>query len=123
MCLPSLNASLTCRVFDVQKHYWGATIVAHGFRALYMDSDAIVLKNPLPWFSREYDVQASGCACGWPQAAKKKCPCMLPCKMVSIAAHHAAGPQRLGRPQAAHGGRRVEPRLRKAFFEGAGASV
>ena len=60
LCLPSLNASLTCRVFDVQKHYWGATIVAHGFRALYMDSDAIVLKNPLPWFSPEYDVQASG---------------------------------------------------------------
>jgi len=25
-------------VFDVQKHYWGATIIARGFRALYMVS-------------------------------------------------------------------------------------
>ncbi len=44
----------------MQKHYWGATIVAHGFRALYADSDAIFVKNPLPWFNPAYDVQASG---------------------------------------------------------------
>lgn len=25
-----------CRVFDVQKHYWGATIIARGYRVLYM---------------------------------------------------------------------------------------
>ncbi|PRW44369.1 putative dolichyl pyrophosphate Glc1Man9 c2 alpha-1,3-glucosyltransferase [Chlorella sorokiniana] len=46
------------RVFDVQKHYWGATIIARGFRALYMDSDAIVLQDPLPTFRPDYDVQS-----------------------------------------------------------------
>ena len=30
------TSALSCRVFDVQKHYWGATIIARGFRALYM---------------------------------------------------------------------------------------
>ena len=48
---------LPCRVFDVQKHYWGSTLIAHGFRALYMDSDAIVLQNPLEHFHPDYDVQ------------------------------------------------------------------
>jgi len=51
-------------VFDVQKHYWGATIIAHGYRALYMDSDAVVLKNPLPHFSPDYDVQVGGGGAG-----------------------------------------------------------
>ena len=44
-------------MFDVQKHYWGSTIIAHGFRALYADSDAIVLSNPLVHFQPEWDVQ------------------------------------------------------------------
>ena len=44
-------------MFDVQKHYWGSTLIAHGFRALYMDSDAIVLQNPLEHFHPDYDVQ------------------------------------------------------------------
>ena len=35
LCLP--RHAFVCSVFDVQKHYWGSTIIAQGFRALYMD--------------------------------------------------------------------------------------
>lgn len=35
-CVAHFLLPARCRVFDVQKHYWGATIIARGFRALYM---------------------------------------------------------------------------------------
>ena len=45
------------RVFDVAKHYWGATIISHGYRALYLDADVATLENPLPYFDQGWDVQ------------------------------------------------------------------
>jgi hypothetical protein len=28
-----------------------------GYRVMYLDTDALVLKNPLPYFSEQYDMQ------------------------------------------------------------------
>ena len=45
--------------WDVQKGWWGWRMTSLGFRVLYLDSDAIVLRDPFVAFSHpfEYDVQ------------------------------------------------------------------
>ncbi|KAK2076196.1 hypothetical protein QBZ16_001128 [Prototheca wickerhamii] len=46
------------RVFDVQKHWWGWWIIENGFRAAYMDGDAVTIQDPfLAFQDAEYDVQ------------------------------------------------------------------
>jgi hypothetical protein len=50
-------APAAAQEFDVQKHWWGWRLAFLGFRALYMDSDAVVLRDPLPLFDAPYDVQ------------------------------------------------------------------
>jgi hypothetical protein len=41
----------------VQKHWWGWRLASLGFRSLYLDSDAAVLRDPLPAFEEPFDVQ------------------------------------------------------------------
>jgi hypothetical protein len=50
------------REFDVQKHWWGMRIVELGLKALYMDSDNVVLKDPFQPFALPFDVQVLQCA-------------------------------------------------------------
>ncbi|GAB4813837.1 hypothetical protein N2152v2_000883 [Parachlorella kessleri] len=45
------------RTFDLQKHWWGLQVVKHGYKALYLDSDAVIIQNPLPPFEEPFDVQ------------------------------------------------------------------
>jgi hypothetical protein len=45
------------REFDVQKHWWGMRIVELGLKALYMDSDNVVLRDPMQPFTLPFDVQ------------------------------------------------------------------
>ena len=56
------NNHVANRIFDVQKHYWGAAIIAQGFRALYLDADVVTRSNPLKHFTPDYEVQVWG---GW----------------------------------------------------------
>jgi hypothetical protein len=51
------------REFDVQKHWWGWRMASLGFRVLYMDSDAMVVSNPLAAFDEPFDVQVGVCLC------------------------------------------------------------
>lgn len=43
--------------FDVEKHWWGWRIASLGYRAIYMDSDVVVMRDPLMPFETGYDVQ------------------------------------------------------------------
>uniref|UniRef100_A0A1D1ZNZ3 Glycosyltransferase n=1 Tax=Auxenochlorella protothecoides TaxID=3075 RepID=A0A1D1ZNZ3_AUXPR len=46
------------RVFDVEKHWWGWKILEQDFFAVYMDADAVPLKDPFLAFQDNlYDVQ------------------------------------------------------------------
>ena len=50
-------AGTTQREFDCQKHWWGMRLVELGHRAIYMDSDAVVLGDLLRAFQAPYEVQ------------------------------------------------------------------
>lgn len=80
-----------CRPWDVAKHFWGAAIVAEGFRALYMDSDAIAKQNPLTWFGTGYDVQV-GCSVGVNNhmGCMPDAPCISDCGRACMSAAWAA---------------------------------
>jgi len=65
---------LMLQEFDVEKHWWGWRIASLGYRVIYMDSDAVVLRNPLLPFEAGYDVQVNE----WPNALHSSNPIFTP---------------------------------------------